>query len=106
MLKLPRYGQYRDKEGASGCSEAVGPDVVFLSESHLNKARVEKLRRKLKMDHVAVVESVGARGGLILFWHNPVVIKVLSKTKNFIDATMGAVAEGKWRITGFYGEPR
>lgn len=83
-----------------------GSDVVFLSETHLNKVRANKLMRKLKMDHVEVVESVGASGGLILFWRNPVVIHIKDKTKNFVDATVGAPTDVKWRLTGFYGEPR
>ena len=44
------------------------PDVMFLSESHLAKAKAEKLRRKLKFDKMSCFESNGRSGGLILFW--------------------------------------
>ena len=57
------------------------PDVFFLSETHMNTVRAEKLMRKLKMDHVEVEESVGASGGLLMFWNNSCVIEVLGKTK-------------------------
>ena len=31
-----------------------GPDVVFLSETHLNTVKAEKLRKELKMDRMEV----------------------------------------------------
>ena len=71
MLELPWHGQYSGNKGSFGYPKAMGPDVFFLSETHLNIVRVEKLMRKLKMDHVEVVESVGASGGLLRLWRNP-----------------------------------
>ena len=53
-----------------------GPDVVFLSETHLNKAKAEKLRKKLKMDSMEVHESNGASGGLLLFGRRPLAIQL------------------------------
>lgn len=55
-----------------------GPDVIFLSETHLNKTKAGKLRRKLKMDRVEVYESDGASGGLLMTWRSPMVIQNLS----------------------------
>ena len=52
-----------------------GSDVFFLSETHLNTVKAEKVRREVNMEHMKVVDSVGASGGLILFWRNPVHIK-------------------------------
>lgn len=80
--------------------------MIFLSESHINTARAEKLRRKLKMDRVEVHESSGASGRLLLFWRNPVVIHVLDKTKNWIDITVESSDDEVWRLTGFCGEPK
>jgi hypothetical protein len=57
------------------------------------------------MDKMEVVESVGASGGLILYWRNPFVIQVRDKTKNFIDVVVGESTDEAWRFTGFYGEP-
>jgi hypothetical protein len=53
-----------------------------------------------------VVDSVGASGGLILFWRNPVHIQVKDKSIFFIDVVVGAPGDEPWRFTGFYGEPR
>lgn len=42
-----------------------GSNAIFLSETHLNKARANKFMRKLKMDYVEVHESDGASVGLV-----------------------------------------
>ena len=65
-----------------------GPDVLFLSETHLNTVKAEKVRRKVNMEHMEVVDSVGASGGVILFWRNPVHIQLKDKSKNFIDVVV------------------
>lgn len=83
-----------------------GPDVCFLSETQLNAAKAEKLRRKLCMNSVEVVESAGASGGLVLYWKNSVVIEVLAKSKNFIDVKVGTNVDEAWHLTGYYGEPK
>ena len=83
-----------------------GPDGVFLAETHLNPVKAENLRKKLKMDRMEVQESVGASGGLLLFWCSPVVIHIRDKSKNFIDVTVGTGPDETWRFTGFYGEPK
>ena len=43
-----------------------GPDIVFLSETHLDEWPAEILRRKLEMDFKEVVCSDGRSGGLLL----------------------------------------
>jgi exonuclease III len=46
----------------------INQDVIFLSESRLNKAKAEKLARKLKFEGLLFHESDGRSGGLILMW--------------------------------------
>lgn len=58
-LELPRYAKHHGRGSAYGRPEAMGPDVIFLSKTHVNTTRVEKSMTKLKMDHVEVGESVG-----------------------------------------------
>ena len=43
------------------------PDVLFLSETHLDDYPAECLRRRLKMDFKIVNASNGRSGGVILF---------------------------------------
>jgi hypothetical protein len=50
--------------------EHLKHDILFLSESHLNKEDAESLRRKLVYDFMCVVESDGRSRGLVLFWND------------------------------------
>ena len=51
--------------------------MVFLSESHLNKVKAGKLRRKLGMDQFSIFKSDGASEGLVLFWKAPFDIQAM-----------------------------
>ena len=82
------------------------PDVLFLSETHLDEWAAEGLRRKLKMDFKEVVQSDGRSGGLLLLWKKVVVVSLRYKTKNYIDVFVGNSQQDVWRFTGLYGEPR
>lgn len=82
----------------------VRADVVFLSESHLNKAKAEDLKVKLGFDFFHLVESDGRSGGLVMFYNQSNEVILSFSSPNFID---GIVMEGNkvgWRLTGFYGE--
>jgi exonuclease III len=80
------------------------PDVFFLSETHLGKAKAEELRRKLHCDHYSIVESDGRSGGLLLFWRKDISIRVQEISEFFIDVLIDDGSE--WRFTGIYGDPR
>uniref|UniRef100_A0A8R7UV67 Endonuclease/exonuclease/phosphatase domain-containing protein n=1 Tax=Triticum urartu TaxID=4572 RepID=A0A8R7UV67_TRIUA len=49
--------------------ERTRAELIFLSESHLNKCKADELRRVLGFDSMFVVESDGWAGGLVLFYH-------------------------------------
>src|SRR4051812_5433405 len=83
-----------------------GADVCFLSETHLNTVKAEKLKIKLCMDSLEVVESAGASEGLVLYWKRSVVVELLEKSENFIDVKVGTNDGESWRLTMFYGQPR
>jgi hypothetical protein len=78
--------------------------VFFLSETHLAKAKAEKVRRKLGCDHLIIFESDGRSGGLLLLWKNEVQIVEQGVTENYIDVLVQGEVE--WRLTGVYGEPK
>ena len=67
----------------------VKVDVLFLSESHLDKEKAEVLRRKLGFNFMLINESDGRSGGLVLFSNkeNRIVAKDIGP--NFIDITIG-----------------
>ena len=61
------------------------PDVIFLSETHLNKVRVDNLRRRLNFDMMAVAESDGKSGGLVMFWNQELKVTSSELHPNFSD---------------------
>ena len=80
------------------------PDVFFLSETHLGKAKAETLMRKLGCDRFAYHESDGRSGGLMMCWRSENKIRVFGVTENYIDTIVQE--EREWGLTGLYGEPR
>jgi exonuclease III len=82
------------------------PDVLFLSETHLDEWPAECLRRKLKMDFKEVVQSDGRSGGLLLQWKKEIKISLRFKMKYYIDVNVEHSHDFTWRFTGFYGEPK
>lgn len=69
------------------------PDVIFLSESHLDKIKAEKVRRRIGYDHMIIHESDGRSGGLLLLWKKGVTIEEKEVSKYFIDAVIKDVRD-------------
>jgi hypothetical protein len=53
----------------------IDPEVMFLSETHLDVFPAECLRRRLNMDFKIVNPSNGRSGGIMLLWKKEVVIQ-------------------------------
>ena len=79
------------------------PEVLFLSETHLDDYPAECLRRKLKMDFKIVNPSDGRSGGVILFWKKEIVIQQLFLAPKYIDVRVVESVGKVWRLTGIYG---
>ena len=58
------------------------------------------------MPNLVVKDSVGASGGLALFWKKNVNLTVKSLSKYHIDAVVREEDGFEWRFTGMYGEPK
>ncbi|XP_012853795.1 PREDICTED: uncharacterized protein LOC105973319 [Erythranthe guttata] len=79
------------------------PDLVFLSETKCDAAKIEILKRKWDLFGLNV-NKIGKSGGLALLWRKDITVNVLSYSQNHIDATVSMPRiEGIWRFTGFYG---
>jgi exonuclease III len=61
------------------------PDVVFLSETHLSRAKADKLMRKMGFQFLLIDESDGRSGGLLMMWKKEVNIIEKSVTNQHID---------------------
>ena len=68
-----------------GIQGRVRPDVLFLSEAHLNKAKEEKLRSRLGFDVMEVSERDGRSGGLVMFWSSCLGVTSTDVQPNYID---------------------
>lgn len=82
------------------------PDIVFLSETHLDEWPTECIRRKAKLDFKEVITTDSRSGGLLMMWKKEADVSLRFKTKNFIDVYVGLGHANVWRFTGMYGEPR
>jgi hypothetical protein len=82
------------------------PDVLFLSETHLDSYPAECLRRRLKMDFKIVNPSDGRSGGVLLLWKKEISIQQIFSAPKYIDVRIIENPNKIWRFTGFYGEPK
>jgi hypothetical protein len=79
--------------------------VVFLCETKQNKGIMDRLQWSLGFRLGICVEGKGKGGGLALWWRDGVEVEVRPWCQYYIDAKI-TTAEGSWRFTGIYGEPR
>ena len=87
--------------------KAEVPDILFLSETKLDKKGMQKFKVLLNMPHMEVVDCVGRSGGLALFWKKDVKLVVHPGASRFhIDADVTEDDGFVWRLTGIYGEPK
>jgi hypothetical protein len=70
----------------------------------LDKAKAEKLKRRLGYDHLIIHESDGRSGSLLLIWKKEVSVQCQGVSRYYVDVTIKV--EEEWRLTGIYGEPR
>ena len=54
-------------------------------------------------ENLFIVDQVGRRGGLALFWDAKTEACLIKCAKNFIDIEIGGAGSGNWRMTGYYG---
>uniref|UniRef100_A0A803Q138 CCHC-type domain-containing protein n=1 Tax=Cannabis sativa TaxID=3483 RepID=A0A803Q138_CANSA len=81
------------------------PDLVFISESRLNKVRAENLRVVLGFVGCFVVEAKGKSGGLVLMWSEKVTCNVLSFSSFHIDSFIRKEEDQGWRVGRMYSGP-
>ncbi|KAK2652482.1 hypothetical protein Ddye_012359 [Dipteronia dyeriana] len=73
-------------------------------ETKSNHVRLEWIRVKLGYIGKLVVDSVGMKGGLCLFWDDSIDVNMISYSKFHIDAQVVAEKGASWRFTGMYGQ--
>jgi len=92
--------------GLLGVQREEDPDILFLSETKMDKNRINGLRWKLGMANMVVKDCSPTRGGgLALFWKREIDVHVRGISRLYIDAEVLEKDGFVWWFTGFYGEP-
>ena len=71
----------------------------------LDKARLEKIKSRIKYAGMLEVSRVGRGGDVVVFWKFDFDFTADTYSPNHIDAIINQGKEDEWRFTGFYEEP-
>ena len=82
------------------------PDLVFLSETKLKSAGIDKIKSKLNFFDSYCVDAMGKAGGLALFWRMGVDLEVVFFDGNVIAALIYSdPVRSPWLLFCIYGPP-
>ncbi|TXG63812.1 hypothetical protein EZV62_010806 [Acer yangbiense] len=81
------------------------PDLIFLSETKMERNRAEKIREALGYKGGFGVDSIGSSGGLLLLWNEDCNVSVQSFSVGHIDVRIQVRDGPWWKFSGMYGEP-
>ena len=79
---------------------------MFLSEMKHEGKWLDWLRWRLGLTNMVAKDSVGASGGLTIFWRKDIDLTVKSMSKYHIDMVIKEEDDFEWRYTRMYGESR
>jgi len=82
------------------------PDILFLSETKLDRGKIEWLRWRLGLTNMVVKDCEGRSGGLAIFWRNGINFQLRTMSQLYIDGDVVERDGFVWRLTGFYGGPK
>lgn len=83
----------------------VRPSFIFLSETKVKKAQVEKVCKVVEFSSCFNIDAEGIGVGLALLWKNECDILIRDSCLNYIDFEVNIAQVGRWRYTGYYGYP-
>ncbi|XP_075665534.1 uncharacterized protein LOC142635222 [Castanea sativa] len=98
-------GNPQTDQGLGDLIWAQDPSVLFLTETWLDKARLEEIKVRCKFGGSIEVSKENQGGGIAIFWKADYDLSMDTYSINHIDAIVNKGKEGEWRFTGFYGEP-
>jgi exonuclease III len=79
--------------GLLNIQKEENPDILFLSETKLDRARIDGLRWRIGLTNMVVKDCRGRSGGLTLFWRNGINFQLRAMSRLYID---GEVEEKGW----------
>jgi hypothetical protein len=81
-------GLSRIVQELSALVRAHSPGLVFLCETRNSEVRVANLRWRLGLKNCIAIDSDGRSGGLALFWHESIEVKLMEKNLRYIDVCL------------------
>ena len=84
---------------------AQDPSVMFIAKTWTDKARLERVQRKIQLKHMFESPRRVKASGLALFWKEDFPLDIETFSPNHNDTTINKNQINEWRFTGFYGEP-
>lgn len=82
------------------------PSIFFLQETKCSSSRSISFCSKLSFKNFWVVDSVGLKGGLLLFWDDNVTLSVLSSCQNWIFCKVIMKNGYNFLLSCVYGPPK
>lgn len=79
------------------------PEVVFLSETLVDKKKLESIGKRISYSNVFGVERMRRGGGLNVFWTTSCNLMVQSFFRNHVDMKLEFETGSVCILTGFYG---
>ncbi|XP_026384161.1 uncharacterized protein LOC113279706 [Papaver somniferum] len=84
----------------------VNPDIIFLSETKMNKDMASRKLKNMGFPCTFNVSSVGRSGGLVLAWKKEIYLNIISSSMRGIFVTSTDIIHSKTcHIHFVYGEP-
>lgn len=75
-------------------------------ETKCLKNKMDRIRVKLGLSGMFLVDPIGRSGGLALLWKDLDEVTILNYSRRHILATVHSQNENlDWKLTGFYGHP-
>lgn len=85
-LELPGIREWPGSSRPSEHSEGGGPRYSFLSETKIDRNRIQDFRWRLGMKNMVVKDCKGKSGGLAVFWKKEINFQLRAVSGMYIDA--------------------
>lgn len=77
---------------------------MFIAKTCTDKARLERVQRKIQFKYMFESPRRDKAGGLAIFWKEDFNLDIETFSPNHIDTTINKNQANEWRLIGFYGE--
>ena len=84
--------------------KSEGADILFLSETKLDRHMMERFHWMLGLPNMIVREGEGQGGGFAVFWRRGIDVSLRNTARYYINVDVREDNGFEWRFTGVYGE--